>query len=963
VASLKQVIDKNRQQRDASGTLVDTSRQAGLASPPITPGGASALGVSPDVSKMAGTPAQKKSALEEASQGLRADTLQDTLRLQNSNKQTSAKKQLEGLAASQKATGLAGLDVATDRVSELIRAEMNKQPAVAAAVTLRTKEDVQKSLGIAPDKIEAAYAALPAVFATGITPEQRAQAVAAFNTAAGKTATTGLFTFETLQSQTTAAADNTGAAGAESIANADTINVGALISSGTLEGYTLESLSGLLGVDTATLEVMTPEQLRSQIELVKAQEFSSSQQLIATANRLGAAERQLAFQEVSSLGDTGVASAEQEVGRLVQDVETLGTVMFNGKEYDFRELLADDKLSKTITTFATLLGDGAVPVETDPSWIQFKNNEPGLAAFILNYRKGLFVIADEVQTATTALQDNMTARSKAGNFNPNAILDPKVREALFPPGEFDRITNDKPTSVGVISFIDGLPEASQTTAVTNLNKLTAFPGLAAQFAELTPEQAAALGLDQPLPNDSKFGKWYKYNEYARALKQSLSSDGSINIDSALGTVFGMPGISRDQINLALEQNAIAARFGDPLLPADVLALLDVGSDGVMDSDEDIQERLRTGYLDKLFVPDISEVLDGDEGPGPLVVDFAKSRATDEQLDFNSAMDNPQDFNKAREDGILDDEERKNLGLTDEEIVQFAGVLKTIGLEGAVTEAQDRINTGKQQAGKKVVDDVISSLGLRVIADGNYTFTLNRDNPEGQQAEFDKAISTLEKLKADGYLSPELEKLLNSLTSIKDNELTTAATSSKAQKADKQKSDRKYDEWKPGFYQELGLPDNIDALRNSLAGVAGDVFSGQYGGSSAVNSKFLDINFLDSKIAELEKFPGRGVTVEELNVLKELRTLAVYRSIVNPVYGELGKYTRANENGDWDFGSKKIIPGSDGEVVDAGKLDPRRLELARDDLEKNGDGILDKYPELRRLQRSLTYWINVKRGRR
>jgi hypothetical protein len=937
VASLKQVIDKNRQQRDASGTLVDTSRQAGLASPPITPGGADALGVSPDVSKMAGTPAQKKSALEQASQGLTQPTLQETLRLRDNTKETSGKKLLEGLVSSQKATQLEGLGAATDRVSQLINAEINKtgQATQPATVGLKPKEQVQQTLDIDPSKIDAAYAALSAVFAPGISEEVRQKAVVDFNNAAGRINST-FIGYEALQQTLQEDAKVTAQAGAAAIVDADAITVGKLLSEKMLP-YTLEDLSELLNLAPADVEKLTPEGLLSQIEAVKDLEFSQGQNLASNVAPLGAAERQLAFQERAKMGSTGVASAEMEVGRLVQDVENLGTVMFNGQEYDFRTLLADDKLSQVITDYARMLGNDVVPNESDTGWQSFKKSEPGLADFILNYRKGLFAVSDEVKGASTAVKTNLDARKAIGKIGPNLNLDDKVVEAFYGADELNKVTGETLQDVGIIRAIKSLPAQVQGVAVANLNKLAENPELAAQLKGLTPEQAAQLGLDRDmLTADTAIGRWYRANKFQSELKRARRSDGSFDVDLALQTVFG--DASRDSMSQALAQSATADIFGDPLLSEDVLNLLDRNRDGALDSDADLTKQLTQTYPATTSGLNILDVLKGTTPASALKVNFNKSATINpEQQGFLGAVGDPNKFRAAIADGKLDDTERAELGFTDEEIIQFANTLKDIGLGEVVDLAIGRTTQRNREKITSTINSTIEKLGLKMLSNNTFDMSIS-DRPESQLVTLQAQLKEIEGLVVSGNTSPELENLrlnLNDIRSRLEKEITTRQERAEVTRS----GSREFVKLKDDVYGKLGVSNSAE-FKSRIKSLS----------KGNLARTGLDTGTL---IRELEKQKAAGVNSPELEELlmdvEEAHSSWIYRMITDSKINGIGSLAFKNAEGNWDFGNRN--------------LDPRLLEIYRDDLESVGEKVLNRFPELRKVQKDLTYWINKKRGRR
>lgn len=135
MASLADTINKNlsapqgkKMVRTATGQLVEESTpisqlagQQGLTAPPTTPGGAAALGASPDSAKMAGTPNQLASAVRQSLD--RQQTLQQSQQDKRYRSELTAEEQAQKDKAAQMQATLGSTGA---KVSSLVAAEVAK---------------------------------------------------------------------------------------------------------------------------------------------------------------------------------------------------------------------------------------------------------------------------------------------------------------------------------------------------------------------------------------------------------------------------------------------------------------------------------------------------------------------------------------------------------------------------------------------------------------------------------------------------------------------------------------------------------------------------------------------------------------------------------------------------------------------------------------------------------------------
>jgi hypothetical protein len=568
MATLKDILEQQRKQRDAQGTLTQVTQEQGLATPPITPGGATALGAKPDAAKMAGTPAQKQNALQTAQNA----SLADTLRRQGPTGQVADQTKVKGSEAAARAQALQGLGSAADRTQQLIQGELAK--AATASTQTGLKDDT--ALGT----INWASANLPQVkqaLSKLATNPADSQALIELNRAAGRGATNPLTPAEIAQAFQGDAAQ---IGQAFSKALTDTLTVNDLVQRGGI-GYDLPTLSNLLGVDQVALGAMTATQLRDQITAVQQREFNTTGVPLSSQ-----AEQGLAAQQVATQSTTGTVVANQQMAALASRIGNLGTVTFMGKQMPVEDLLKDENISRTIA-------DMAAQDPKSNTFTEFAATNPQLAQFINTNREALRKSAEQLQKSTTNL--NQTTAANLGLRN---IVDAQGKTVASLNDDFMKaVYGDQWNQLSaqgldanqsnVLKFINSIGDVGvKATVANNLNSLSRnYPDIVQEVSRLGPDAMSLLGLDRPLGTQgTQIQSWIDGVNFRKELAKVPAG----NVNELMRVVFGTDNATDAQA--ALDNNRVNKVFGGPTLSDDVLNVIDANKDGRVDSFDDIRNR-------------------------------------------------------------------------------------------------------------------------------------------------------------------------------------------------------------------------------------------------------------------------------------------------------------------------------------------------------------------------------------
>ncbi len=377
------------------GQLAETSSEelaklSGRSQAPTTPLETAVIGGEPHTSKMAGTPAQKVSALRTALQ--EEDVLTTRLR----REQVRRKATGEEAKAIEQAGRLEQLGDLESRVEQLAEQALargtEQQQAVELGIT--TEDEKEREL---LERIR--------------DNPQDNEAIVEYNRLMGRTTVASQLSAEEILGRFGDEAGAVGGALAESVQDK--------ITSGELDfkdmGFTsIDEVAGLLGTDAKQLSGMSIQQMQDQLNAQIADEYDTVDTLNRQANdpALGAAERAEARKTLREMGAVGIRSIESDIDNLADDIAEAETVEFMGEEMQIEELLDDDYLSGVVGKYMT-----------DKNFAkQLKEEEPQLVEFIERHKGALADAAKDVEAGLLEFADlqqrnQNLAKSKVGKLS------------------------------------------------------------------------------------------------------------------------------------------------------------------------------------------------------------------------------------------------------------------------------------------------------------------------------------------------------------------------------------------------------------------------------------------------------------------------------------------------------------------------------------------------------------------
>jgi hypothetical protein len=309
---------------------------------------------------------------------------------------------------------------------------------------------------------------------------------------------------------------------------------------------------------------------------------------------------------------------------------------------------------------------------------------------------------------------------------------------------------------------------------------------------------------------------------------------------------------------------------------------------------------------------ILDVLKGTTPASALKVNFNKSATINpEQQGFLGAVGDPNKFRAAIADGKLDDTERAELGFTDEEIIQFAGILKSIGLESAVEPAKARLE--QQKDGQ--VRGMYNSINHRVETGLRKSFSRSTATAMlGEVAEMKRLAGTM----SPGPAQDEYNRLADSLNNTLNGLIQ--------QETDRPFTEEVTKEFDKAFNGGQGTRNRLDALA-WLKGRARD-------------ERFMKNPQFRDKLTELMSSEADGQFNTKLNSMlyqfdPKTRKDSVFR----------------NQDGNWDFSNDQF---------DVNYLDKLIGDLESNYYQSDVPGIsVSKSQDYVKFLEGLKYWRNVK----
>lgn len=406
--------------------------QAGLQAPPTSPAAVGVLGGTSKQQDMAGSGAQKQSALRQS-----LDT-SNTLQEATADKRYRSAMTAEEQAQAEKQKRLGEVFGSTQqKVQDLINAHLNVQSS-AATPTLQAPTSLTAQSNLAntmlgntvvsanpQDDVNQMWGTLSGYLSNG-KPATDPLVVAAVNRLS---ALTGQTPKQISQSAADAAQSQiqsgTGAAAAEAIADPGTANVTALLPS---LGTNRDELAQLLGVDPSVVDTLSIDQLNNLVSGVAAQgqELSTAETESASqSGLLGAAERAALRERSKELSTSGAAANEAQLEDLGRSLESADTVAFGGRNWTVEELLSDDNISKLVSDYLTNPeSESSKQLAADP-------NSAGLIQFASRYADTLRDAATAVGSAAVAGEAVGAANKQLTNVTPSLSVPDSVMAALY----------------------------------------------------------------------------------------------------------------------------------------------------------------------------------------------------------------------------------------------------------------------------------------------------------------------------------------------------------------------------------------------------------------------------------------------------------------------------------------------------------------------------------------------------
>lgn len=485
--------------------------QAGMTAPPTTPAGVGALGGTAKQQDMAGSVAQKTSALRQSLDSV--TSLNEAQADKRYRSATTADEQ--GQLDKQKRLGEV-FGGTQKRVQDLIGAAMSQQVAPAAPV-LNTANLIRMDQPNQQAEVNEAFAAIVAgtdiqyninriQALTGQTPDQ--------------------ITATANQAATDQIAKSTGTAAAGAVTDAAKVNVSALLPS---LGTSREELASLLGLDPAAIDNLSLDDLDTAVRATTSQGpgLSVAETQAASQNAsLGSAERAAMREASKEQSTTGLASSEAQLESLGRSLENADQVQFGGKQYTVEELLSDENISKVVSDYLTN------PESPQSKALEADPNSVGLREFIRKYRGALTDAVQQIGTATTKAEEvqNVNASlANAGNYKiPDAIMGAVYGGSWSP----SQTTEMAPT--GIVASLKSLNPQQLELTVPLMDAASRDPGLANEIKNFTADQLRTF--TTPGANGISPFKQLQDN---KALKLSVQTNKG-NIDELLSSYFGQP---------------------------------------------------------------------------------------------------------------------------------------------------------------------------------------------------------------------------------------------------------------------------------------------------------------------------------------------------------------------------------------------------------------------------------------
>lgn len=546
MASLQDTI------RTGSGQLekvsgVDTALDAGLQAAPITPLGAAGLpNPNPDVSKMAGTGAQKANSLRMSIQGqndLGTQQRQAGQRTQASDDETKQ------LSLSEQLSKTGGLEA---RVPTMVA----NMVAQAQANGTQNPDNVNFTTDAATNTAISSIIKNPTDYAS-------AQLVASKLGIPAPTDIPSMTAFQTALegkipgfSEAAAAAGLQGSQSALQLSQADWQSL----------GFQDENQAAqLLNVPVEQLQGMNITQVADAIQTEIYKDFQETAQWQQRANdpTLGATERAEARSHLRDLGAVGVTSATAGMDKLADDLQGAKQVPINGQMVQVKDLLDSQYVSGLAKTYL----EGSADFKAE-----FAKNEPGLAKFFDTYQDVLGQAVKNVDAGMQNYANLQMANAGLAKSSNGDVLPDEIMSQVFPGWGSQQTTNFDPKTLrnggAVFDALQGKTGLTKTQISDLYNNISA---VGPQFAQELMSNFTADDLQKYGLLDKASPQFANLQNNISLAKQIQSIDPATATDDQLSRLAGANS-SSDISSLAdqVTQMTRSGLFGTP--PGDISSL-------------------------------------------------------------------------------------------------------------------------------------------------------------------------------------------------------------------------------------------------------------------------------------------------------------------------------------------------------------------------------------------------------
>lgn len=454
-----------------------TELQTGGPSP-VTPLGASQMGVGPDSAKMAGTQVQKDSALKQAVDP--SQQLSTVQRQQQGRQQTREEEQAK-LEKSEQLQKLGGLG---DQVYNLISGQFSD---------LQAKGEV---------KLEGA----PEEIASALQSGDQAQITGAIQDWANKEISEGRpVNFETMKQMFPNPQDAIAAAVAAGIENELVVDDSLIQGLGFESMADLEAQTGIQVPEGATLQ-----DVQSIVEGEITAEFDRTENLRQLMNdpNTSPQERAAARQELIDMGAIGLSAGEQAAHQIEQAVSEADEITFGGEKVSLENLMNDEFVSGLAKRFFE-----------DPEYAaKIKEENPEFASFLETNQAALQDLTAELDESVTQVTEAYDEQQALANIEGVGELDKEAIKNVFGVdidkygADTQNLTNDPLYRTMTDDKIDPESRAQLVSSVSSLG--LSDPDMAKQLLNMDQEALERLGAFEPDGMLAQYAKWSQHPKSA-----------------------------------------------------------------------------------------------------------------------------------------------------------------------------------------------------------------------------------------------------------------------------------------------------------------------------------------------------------------------------------------------------------------------------------------------------------------